>query len=309
MIVPLVVLLVAIAVLVKSADYFTDASEKLAVKIGISPFIVGATIASIGTSVPELFTSIFSIINGSPAAITIVLGNAIGSNIANITLVLGAAGIAAKQMNIRWDLIKIDIPLLSAATFYLWLAAADGIFTAGEGALAILLYGVYFAYTLQVHKKKHGPKARHIRAWDFVELGAGLVGVLVGAHYCVESVLQLAGGLAIPAAVIAASAVALGTSLPELAVSVQAALKKKYELAIGNVTGSCIFNALVVTGLPSLFVPLTAGGTIQSLGLPFLLATAAMFVVVAIDKKVSSYEGYALVALYILFIAKLFGLF
>ncbi len=316
MLVPIAMLIIALAVLVKSADYFTEGAEKMAMALGVSPFVIGATVASIGTSIPELFTSIFAIMNGTPEAITIVLGNVIGSNIANIALVLGAAAFATRmiggvhaRMKIRWDIVQVDMPLIVASTAYLWLAVADGVFSFGEAALALLLYGVYFKYTLRTHRDKtatrDGKKMRH----GVMEMLLGGAGVLVGAHYCVEGIIGVAGEFAIPATVIAASAVAIGTSLPELAVSIKAAMKKKYELAIGNVTGSCIFNALVVTGLPGLFVPLTANGVILDVGLPFLLATLAMFVVVAMDRKIGHYEGYGLLALYALFIAKLFGLF
>ncbi|MFC2175198.1 sodium:calcium antiporter [archaeon] len=316
MLVPIVVLVASLALLVKSADYFTEGAEKAAVALGVSPFIVGATVASIGTSIPELFTSLFSIMNGTPEAITIVMGDVIGSNIANIALVLGgtvtimriAQGVNA-EMRFRWDLIRVDIPLLVAATAYLWLASADGLFTMGEGFVSILLYLVYFKYTLRTHrkgtKKKDGGSMRN----GIIKMAIGGAGVLIGAHYCVGAIIGVAGVFAIPTTVIAASAVAIGTSLPELAVSAQAALKKKYELAIGNITGSCIFNALVVTGLPALFTPLTVSGVMMDIGLPFLLAALAMFVVVSIDKKVGHYEGYGLMALYVLFIAKLFGLF
>ena len=315
MILPLLVLAVALAVLVKSADYFTDGAEKMAAALGVSPFIIGATVASIGTSIPELFTSIFAVMNGTPEAISIVLGNVVGSNIANIALVLGIAGLATRmidgvhaKMKIRWDIVQVDMPLIVASTLYLWLAVSDGLFTFGEAVLAILLYGVYFKYTLRTHKKgsakRDGAKVKS----GIMEMVLGGAGVLIGAHYCVEGIIAVAGELAIPATVIAASAVALGTSLPELVVSVQAAMKKKYELAIGNVTGSCIFNALVVTGLPGLFVPLSTNGVMLTIGVPFLLATLALFVVVGMDKKIGHYEGYGLIAIYALFIGKLFGL-
>ena len=316
MLAPIVVLVVALVVLVKSADYFTEGAEKMAIALGVSPFIIGATVASIGTSIPELFTSLFSVFNGTPEAVTIVLGNVVGSNIANIALVLGAAGFATRmiggvhaKMSIRWDIVQVDMPLLVASTLYLWLAIADGVFSFGEAILAIMLYGVYFKYTLRTHKTKTKKKDGKSVRRGIMEMVVGGAGVLIGAHFCVEAIIGVAGSFAIPATVIAASAVALGTSLPELVVSVRAAMKKKYELAIGNITGSCIFNALVVTGLPALFMPLTANETMLGIGMPFLVATLAMFIVVAMDRKVGHYEGYGLMTLYILFIAKLFGLF
>lgn len=309
MFIPIVTLVIALIVLIKSADYFTDGAEKLAMMLGVSPFIIGATVASVGTSIPELFTSIFAVLKGTPAGITIVVGDVIGSNIANLALVLGVAAIVAKSMKISWNIVNVDLPFLAGSTMYIWLTIGDGLFTLGEAVLGLVFYGVYLIYTLHTHKKEKSRKSKEGALRTLVELVLGGIGVIIGAHFCVEGIIGVGEVFLIPTAVIAATAVAIGTSLPELAVSVKAAMKKKYELAIGNVTGSCIFNALVVMGIPGLISPLIAGELMMGIGLPFLLAVTVLFIVSSIDKYIDKYEAYAMIVLYLLFIAKLFGLF
>ncbi|GAG50745.1 unnamed protein product, partial [marine sediment metagenome] len=237
------------AVLIKSAEFFLEAAERIGVFLGIPPFIIGVTIVAAGTSLPELAASIVAVLSGSPE---MVAGNVIGSNIANILLVLGVAAILNKSIRIDWDIVKVDLPLLAASAVLLYLTVMDGVFDFGEALFCIFGFLVYIGYTLSMkstvsHEEKNGKVAevmgieKGISLKDPIIMILAIVGLYFGANYTVVSVVEISAMLGITTSVIAASVVAFGTSLPELTVSFTAVIKKKPEIAIANVLGSNIF--------------------------------------------------------------------
>lgn len=303
------VFLISIGTLIKSSDYFTEAAEKLGLVIGIPQFIVGVTIVSIGTSLPELMTSLIAVFRG---VTEFVAGNAIGSNIANILLVIGAAAIFAKKtMKVEWSLIDVDLPLLLICTFVLYFCVADGMFTFGEAVLCLLGYLIYTMYVIST--RTDDDKSTEKFKWSIiVTLILSSVGIFFGAQYTIDSIIAIINlpffiKLGIDTSMIALSAVALGTSLPELTVSISAAKKGNYEMALGNVIGSNIFNSFVVMGIPALISPLVISSTILTLAVPFMIAATFVLIVSILDKSISKYEGAMFVLLYVLFIIKLMG--
>ena len=316
LIVWIIIFVVSIFVLIKSADFFTDSAEKIGIHFGIPAFIVGVTIVSIGTSLPELITSIISIFRG---ASEIVIGTIVGSNIANIFLVLGVAAIVGQRLRITYEIIKIDIPILVASAFLLAVCIWDGAFTFIEALLCIIGFVAYILYTINIEKrhkdkeiKKEMKKALKkkklsIETWIILVLSA--VFIYFGSRFTVESAINIAKLFNIGAEIIAVSAVALGTSLPELVVSITAALKGKPEMAIGNILGSNIFNALAVLGIAGLFGSLIIPAGIITFALPMMLIATLLFVFMTLGKEVSKWEGLFLIIFYIFFIGKLFGLF
>ncbi|MCB9806036.1 calcium/sodium antiporter [Candidatus Nomurabacteria bacterium] len=305
----IVVFIVSLALLVKSADWLLDGAEKIGLWAGLSPFIVGVTIVAVGTSVPELVSSIAAVVNGISE---LVVANAVGSNIANILLVLGVATLVGKNLKVTKDLIDLDLPLLTLGTTVFLILAWDGQISLVDSIFLILTYLVYVIFTI-VYKEgsdKIEPIERpKLNLKVFVLLAVGIIGIGIGANYLIESVIALSTILNIGTGVIAITAVAVGTSLPEVLVSAKAALRGQPEVALGNVFGSNIFNVLMVVGVPGIFGRLSIDNPTMMIGFPFLILATAIFVVSGISRKIHIQEGIMYLLIYALFVIKLFGWF
>lgn len=319
----LLIFAVSLAVLVKASDLFTDAAEKIGVGIGLPPFVVGVTIVSMGTSLPELISSLIGITQG---ATEIVVGNVIGSNIANICLVIGTAAILSKQsLRVMYNLISVDLPLFMGSAFLFTLMAWDQIFTLGESLLLVVGYILYLFYILKSSDEESQADMVPADSEDDDEnhpgklTSAGLLreslvltlgGILIffGAQYTIDSLIKISAILNVGKELIAVSAVALGTSLPELIVTINAALKGKGEIAIGNVVGSNIFNIFVVMGIPGLLTALPVPASVLAPGLPTMLSASLLMFFIAQDNKVTIWEGWLFLILYIWFVGATFNL-
>jgi len=327
------IFIVSLALLVKGADWLVESSEQIGLALKVSPFIIGVTIIALGTSFPELASSLAAVFKD---ASEIVTANVIGSNIANILLIVGLSALATKSfLAVRRSLIDIDLPLLAAVTvlfgFILW----DGKITRLEGLLLLLAFLVYLLYTffqreaklerplpeelptgeifevlpsrVDRRRPKKPVEKLNFKVFFFLILGAAFLAI--GANYLIDSVLKLAEILKIGVSIIAIFAVAVGTSLPELVVSVRAAAQKKYEIALGNIFGSNVFNALVVIGIPSLIKPLLVDSITFQIGFPFMVVATILLVISGITRRISIWEGAMFLLIYLLFLAKLFGWF
>jgi cation:H+ antiporter len=321
------VFIVSIFVLVKSADYFTDSAEKIGLYLGLPVFIVGVTIVALGTSLPELVSSIIAVVRGYS---DIVVGNVVGSNITNVFLVLGVAAIIGKHLRVSYELIHVDLPLLLGSTFLLGLYVWDGIFNIWEAILSLVLLVIYILYAIH-SSERHKGKTKKLRKEvkkalkeerirkkleikDLIILVVSAFFIFISAKYVIESVIKLAEIFSIASGIIAASAVALGTSLPELFVSATAARKGKTGIAIGNILGSNIFNALGVMGIPALFGTLFVPSFIFESALPImllsiLLVSTLLYFFVTQDREVTLWEGWMLLIFYVVYLGKLFGVF
>ncbi len=314
----IIIFIISLALLIKSADWFTEAAESIGKALHISPFIIGVTIVSIGTSLPELATSIVALFNGNS---TIAIANAIGSNIANILLVGGISAIAAGTLKISRSLIDSDLPILLGVTILSAIMLADGKFVWQEGVLSIAFFVIYAVYTIRsseeqdnipfVNKYHLERKIEGIKLpWTAVGiLALGAVGVYFGADWTVRSLFKIAEILKMNSSAIAMTALAVGTSLPEVVVSVTAALKGKHEVALGNIFGSNIFNLLIVIGVPALFAPLQIDEPSFFVGLPILLAVTILYVFSGISQRIHKWEGFVYIFIYIMFIVRLFNIF
>lgn len=301
----LFVLGVSITILVKSSDYFTGSAEKIGLFFGMSPFVIGITIVAIGTSLPELVSSLIAVFSGYPE---IVIGNAVGSNVANIFLVLGFAGIFASKYKFKHKQLIFDMNFLLLSTilicFFLW----DRRLNLLESIACIFVFGSYIYLTYRREKPKTKTekvkKALPWKVWFIISLSS--LGIYLSAKYTVMSVIECATLLGIGTEVLAASVVAIGTSLPELTVSLIAARKGHLEIAVGNVLGSNIFNALAVIGIAGLFTPFFISQNMLYFMIPILLIATIMFVVVCFDKKLKKWEGVLLLIFYCYFLFRLF---
>lgn len=304
MIIWILIFVASLAALIFSANFFIRAAERLGIAIGIPPFIVGVTVLALGTSLPELITSIVSVINDSSE---IVVGNIIGSNIANICLILGLMGVLSGSITTTFDPMKVDLPLMIGATFFMGLAIMDGDFAVYELVIALLGIGLYLIYFIQSDHSggeeiKTGGK---IKWTDPLILVASIVGLYFSADYNVESIIEIATRLDIGKEVVALSAVALGTSLPELIVSIVALRKRQADMAIGNIIGSNIFNIFAVLGIPALFGKLIIPDSILSFSFPLLLAVSLLCFFIFQNKNINRWTGGILLLFYFFFMGQL----
>jgi cation:H+ antiporter len=313
------IFIVSLALLVKASDVFTDSAERIGIGFGISPFIIGVTIVAVGTSPPELVSSVLAVIKGSPE---IVAGNVMGSNVTNIFLILGISAIIGKKMVTSYQLANVDLPIFVGSAFLVSLMVMDGAFSLPEALLCLACLLVYLVYAVRAERVADEVKEKFLEAEGIVirekrrpdlkvytKLSISLFFLYIGANYTVVSVVRLSEMVGIGTEVIAASAVALGTSLPELVVSVRAAAMNKPELAIGNILGSNIFNALGIMGISALFGTLVISEMITGFVMPMMIVATLLYFVVIWENEVTQWEGWMLVIFYVFFLGKLFALF
>ncbi|MEA3344091.1 MAG: calcium/sodium antiporter [Patescibacteria group bacterium] len=317
------VFIISLILLVKSADWLIESSEKIGFAFKISPFVIGVTIVAFGTSFPELASSIAAVMKG---VTEIVVANVVGSNIANIFLIVGLSAVVARHIVVKKNLIDLDAPLLITATLIFLFTAWDRKIVLWEGIILIIAFVFYILYTFLQKREKRTDEAfdekqeaikkdekefssQKLNFKVFFFLILGIIGLGVGANYTIESILEISYILGISASLIAITAVAIGTSLPELVVSVRACSKKKYEVALGNVFGSNVFNLLLVVGVPALIKPLKIDNSTFEIGLPFLIIATLLFIVSGISRRIHIWEGLMYLLIYALFLVKLFGLF
>lgn len=305
---------VSLTVLIKAADYFTVAAERIGLFFGLSSFIVGATIVSFGSSMPELATALFAVFGGET---NFPVDTIIGSNIANSLLVAGLAAAAVGTLRVKKQLIDVDVPFFFMATAVFILFIYDGVFNTVEGVISLGMLAVFILYTIHAgtdDEEDHEPHENTKPSVQAVFRSLGIVvvaiaAIVVSSKYTIDSVVAIAQLLAISPAIITMLAVAVGTSLPEIAISVRAAMHGRHSVALGNVFGSNTFNVLAVAGVPALFGTLTVSSTALTVGIPFLIVGSLAFIFAASDDKVQKWESYALLIIYVAFVGKVTGMF
>jgi len=299
----------ALFTLVRGADMFVVGAKQVGASLGMSKFAIGVLIVGFGTSLPELASSVAAALNG---ATEIVVANAVGSNITNILLVVGVLATLGGRVIIKRDLIKTELPIFFIATAHFLLVIYDGTVDRIE---AVLLLGTFFAYLWylfveartedSVELQKKGGRRVRLEGKSIVFILLGVTAVLLGANYTVDMVVNIATSLSVPLGLISIGAIALGTSLPELFVSLNALKTGEAELAIGNIFGSNAFNILVVIGVPALITPLIADDVVMKLGVPILLAASLIFFVNGLARQIMRWEGMMMLLFFMFFIIKL----
>lgn len=306
---------VSLAVLIKAADYFTITSEKVGLHFKIPPFIVGVTIIAVGTSLPEVATGIMAVINKQSE---MVAGNAVGSNMANILLVMAIAAIVGKNVKFHKDILHIDLPILLGSTILLFILTMNGRFTYIEGIICLLVLITYVIYNskskrklgmaemMEIRKMKRKEKGPVPTKYFLILIVSGIF-LYFGAQYTIKAVVEISEILKVGTEIIALSAIAIGTSLPELAVSIIAVKRGKIDMAIGNITGSNIFNVLGVMGIPALFGTLTITAYMTTFAIPVLLFVTILYAFTTMNRKISSWEGITFLLIYAGFLGITFG--
>lgn len=299
------VFIVSLAFLVKSSDWFVNAAEKIGIALGVPSFIIGVTIVAVGTSLPELASSISAVNMGSS---DIVAGNVIGSNITNILLIMGLVALVAKEKIEIKQNIMVDMPMLVASALILWFIIADLKLTILDAFILIGGMVIFLAYTIGKSGDSEEKIERQKVDWKTI-LMVIVSGALIyfSANYTVDSIQHIAELLGIGTGVIALSLVALGTSLPEVLVSVTAARRGNIEIAFGNVIGSNIFNTFCVMSIPRFFGEIEIPAEIIQFSLPMMVGVTILFAIMSLSSRISRYEGMILLLFYGIFMVGLFS--
>lgn len=302
------VLIAALAVLVKGADVFVDHAAALARALGVPDFVVGVTLVALGTSLPELAASLVSVFTGAGE---FVAGTVIGSNVANIAFIMGAAALAFRGFSVSPKLLRMDMPVMILAALVVTLMAYNGQVSRGEGVILLLMYGLYLTHTVREQRRSQPePKEGVFKASMIIWIIAGAGAVYLGAEFTVKAVLKLTELLGLAdASILALTVVAVGSSLPELVVSLTAAKKNYNDLSVGNVVGSNICNSFLVMGAPAVIKPLPVSAAVWGVGVPFMIAVSFIFWIFAQRGVVGRTPGMFLLLIFALFLGALVGVF
>ena len=286
------------------AEGLIRGSSNLAIKIGITPLVVGLTVVAFGTSTPELVVSLKAALLGNS---TISLGNVVGSNIANIALILGVASLI-RPLDVHAKVIMREIPIMIGISFLLLLLLIDGELGFFDGLIFVLGLIVYLVVNVLMARKEKNPeiesefseglKSKLGIPLSIIFMFVGLGLLVLGANLFVQSAVAIAKMFNVSDAIIGLTIVAIGTSLPELITSIVASYKKEADIAIGNVVGSNVFNILGILGITALIIPISSVG-ISYIDLGVMLVTAIiLFPLSRSGFSISRMEGALLLAGY-----------
>lgn len=300
-----------LALLLAGGELLVRGASALALRMGVSSLAIGLTVVAFGTSTPELVVSLRSALLG---ASDIAVGNVVGSNIANIALILGISALI-RPLASQARIVRLDGPIMGLSAIVFVALLADGGASRLDGALLLAGLVVFTVQTFRSSRREvDASKTEFSGAVPRVTVGAfrnvgfvllGLAGLVAGGSILVDAAVEIAGAFGVPEAVIGLTIVAVGTSLPELVTSIIATLRGHGDIAIGNVVGSNIFNVLGVFGVTALFRPVVLGG-ISLLDLGAMLALTILIVpMLWTQSKLSRLEGATLFACYVAYSAYL----
>lgn len=309
MILQVVLLIVGFIVLIKGADIFVDGASAIAGNFKISKMLIGLTIVAFGTSAPELAVSIKSLIFGSG---DIVLGNVIGSNILNILLILGASSMFHSLL-VKNNTVKKELPITLLITSLFLVLLNDSLFdknntnafTTSDGITLLLFFLVYIYYLISMARNKVDTNQNE----EYMKMSKallytiiGLVSIVFGSNFVVDSASYLAKFFGVSEKMIALTIVALGTSLPELVTSITATKKGEYDIAIGNVVGSNIFNIGIVVGLPVAILGGINNITFNYVDILTMFISALLLFIFSLnDRKISKNEGVVFLIIFLIY--------
>jgi len=304
------ILVIGLIVLIVGGDYLVRGSSSIALRLHLSPLVVGLTIVAFGTSAPELVISIQSALKGSP---DIAMGNVIGSNICNLALVLGLTSVI-RPVKVQVNSIRIDWPMTMGASLLLYLMIREGYLGRIEGILMVFILTIYLFFTIRQSRKvilaskaedeEEIPDTPHKQIWkDIVFIMLGCVGLYYGSEWFVGSAKGLALSLGVEERVVGLTVVALGTSLPELATAAVASYKGQTDLALGNLMGSNIFNILSILGITSIIQDIHVHELILNKDIIWMLLITLMILpLMVIRREVGRIDGLILLIVYTVYI-------
>ena len=304
MIIKIILLIIGFVILIKGADFFVDGASAVAGNFKVSKMLIGLTIVSFGTSAPEFAVSIKSLISGSG---DIVLGNVIGSNILNILLIIGVSSLF-HFLNVKNATVKKELPITLLITLLLDSAFdknAVNSFTRGDGIAVILFFTVFIYYLFNMMRNKTEEEEQYVEmkmSKAIIFTVFGIIAIVLGSNLVVENASGIAKMLGVSERMIALTIVALGTSLPELVTSVSATRKGEYDIAIGNVVGSNIFNIGIVIGVPVAIFGTIPNVTISIIDIiAMIVAAILLFLFSFKDKKITKREGIIFLLIFVIY--------
>lgn len=256
-------IIIGVLIVLRGADNLTDGAVRIARRIKMPEMIIGLTIVAFGTSMPEFCVSLASALNGTA---DMAIGNVVGSNIFNSFLIVGVCAVIM-PISVSMNTIRRDLPFAFIATLMLIFMLSDVTLSKGEGLIMLLMFAIYMTYTIRKSMKEgtdldmQAPESDrkgwlHIYDYSLFTILLGLAELIIGSNMFVDHATLFAKTLGVSEAVIGITILGAGTSLPEFATSVVAAMKGRTSMALGNVIGSCVFNILLILGFASVVVPL-----------------------------------------------------
>ena len=316
---PSLLLIIGLALLVWSSDIFIDGAASTAKHLSISPLVIGVVVLGFGTSMPEVVVAVLASLDNSPG---LAVGNAVGSNIANIGLVLGFTALIAPIV-VKSSILKRELPVLLAISIGAYLLVLDGHLGFFDGIILVIALIAVMGWMIKAnkaldpkdpladdtqHELDEMPELSKNKALLF--LIAGLVILMVSAKMMVSGAVDIAHYFEVPEVVIGLTIIAIGTSLPELAAAISAARKNEADLMIGNIVGSNLFNILAVLAVPALLAPSILDSSVLYLDMPIMLGFTLAMLLMAIPRKgkavIQKSQGILLVSLFIAFLILLY---
>ena len=318
MVVWIILIVLGFVLLIKGADFLVEGASNIAKRFHIPEIIIGLTIVSIGTSMPELFVSITSAIEGYP---DMAIGNIVGSNIANLLLILGMSSII-RSIKFKRETRLIEIPMcLGISLLFVLLCNLGHDVTRFDAGILIVLFVLFIGYTIFMAKKGEDfdredddevvvdkTKSSKSTIKDIVFLILGAVLLKIGGDLTVNNAVEVAKHFGLSEKLISVTILAVGTSLPELVTSVSAAIKGKSDIAIGNILGSNIFNMLLIIGVSAMIKPIVYN-TSYNLDMIFLIGgtlVLSLFPIIPPKNKMSRGNGLVYVLIYVGYLVSLF---
>ena len=311
-------LLAGLALLVGGAELLVRGASRLALRFGISPLVIGLTVVAFGTSAPELAVTVQSGLAGQSG---LAIGNIVGSNIFNVLLVLGVSAVITPLV-VSQQLVRLDVPLMIGAALLLWVLALDGRIGLMDGLLLTAGIVAYTAFAIW-QGRKEGEEIKAEYAQEFGDgkstwlgrlpvqvalIAGGLALLVLGAHWLVTGAVAIARSIGVSEVIIGLTIVAAGTSLPELATSLMAALRGERDIAVGNVIGSCLFNLLSIAGIAALVTPggLEVAASLLRFDIPVMVAVAlASLPIFVTGHLIARWEGVLFLGYYVAYVAYL----
>lgn len=296
-------MIISLVVLYFGAEWLVGGASSLAARLNISPLIIGLTIVSMGTSAPELVVSIKAAMAGQSA---LSIGNVLGSNLFNIALILGVSALIV-PLTVKRQLLKVDVPVMVGATLLFLIMFIDGKLSFTESLILIILFVGYMVYLFIVSLKnkdsneENTAMIRIYKHWmlDVVLIALGLVGLIYGSDLLVKNAIIIAQKLGMSEAMIGLTIVAAGTSIPELATSLVAAVRKQSDIAIGNAVGSNTFNLLLILGTAGVIYPIETPDINIVDSLFMLGISALLWVFMKIGTKINRVQGVIFLLAYV----------
>ena len=311
-------LLAGLALLVGGAELLVRGASRLALRFGISPLVIGLTVVAFGTSAPELAVTVQSGLAGQSG---LAIGNIVGSNIFNVLLVLGVSAVITPLV-VSQQLVRLDVPLMIGAALLLWVLALDGRIGLMDGLLLTAGIVAYTAFAIW-QGRKEGEEIKAEYAQEFGDgkstwlgrlpvqvalIAGGLALLVLGAHWLVTGAVAIARSIGVSEVIIGLTIVAAGTSLPELATSLMAALRGERDIAVGNVIGSFLFNLLSIAGIAALVTPggIEVAASLLRFDIPVMVAVAlASLPIFVTGHLIARWEGVLFLGYYVAYVAYL----